>query len=214
MNRQVSFRPPYLCYGARSVSCCVNRRRRGRIEGRRDMELDGRLSSSANSSTCDSLLATPRGILFLEAPEPPLTPPAIPGDGPSLLPGRSASAEPLSAVRGRRCVSRLSKYPFGWFCLLIWGVTGADWLARRPGGVAAVLPLLTFGLSLPRPYESLFSLDWISLPAISRTRIAGSCSSSRIASKSPYPSSNPLCSSLESQMLDMMRRRFKRTAAL
>ena len=58
------------------------------------------------------------------------------------------------------------------------------------------------------------SLDRTSFPAISRTRMAASFSMSRMESRRPKVASSPPCSSWESQMLAIMRRRFRRTAAL
>lgn len=79
------------------------------MERRRESELDGRVSSSARSSTCDSLLATPRDSLFLDGPALLLSPADRAGLVPSLLPGRNARAELLREGRGCRWLSRPSK---------------------------------------------------------------------------------------------------------
>ena len=86
--------------------------------------------------------------------------------------------------------------------------------ANGLGGVVDVLLHRLVGLRLLTPEASFRSLDWINFPAMSLTKIAGSLSRSRMASSSPYVASRPPCCSLESQMLEIIRRRFNRTAAL
>ena len=192
-----------------SSVCAGGRRRRGMIELRRDNELDGRDSSSGSNSTCDSRLDIPRGKRVRGVPEEPFKPDRL-ELLPSRLAGRRTSADPLRAFRGCRDESRPSKYALDWLGRC--GVDGADWLAKRlPDDEVEVLWRRSPGFRFPNPKESL---DPTSLPAMSRTRIAGSFSNSLTSSRRPYAARSPLCSSLESQMLDMIRRRFRRTAAL
>lgn len=200
-----------------SASTTVRRRRRGGTsERRRDCGVAFVSSSSGKSSLWDIPWFSPRDILLLaaatgppftagvkspEGPEPPLLP--------SRLPGRIANAEPLRWLRECRGVSRPSKYPLDWLERLSCGDDGVDGRDK-----VEVLLRLTPALRFPRDNDSLSSLDLISFPAMSLTRTAGSSSSSLIASSRSYRASRPPLSSLESQILLIIRSKFNRTAAL
>lgn len=93
-----------------------------------------------------------------------------------------AREETLREFRGCRGVSRPSKYPLDWPVRFAEGVDGVEEAENMTGGVVHVLCRRAVGLRLLEPYASL---DRTSFPAISLTRIAGSFSMFRMASRRP-----------------------------